>query len=44
VYKGHFLGQAARVDEMGECGTTQDGQARTFARVGSVSLLGQHTV
>jgi len=29
--KGHFPGQAGRVDEMGECGTTQDGLARTLA-------------
>jgi len=28
VYKGHFSGQAGRVDEMGECGTTEDGLAR----------------
>jgi len=28
VYKGHFPGQAGRVDEMGVCGTTQDGLAR----------------
>jgi len=28
VYKGHFRGQVGRVDEMGECGTTQDGLAR----------------
>jgi len=28
VYKVHFPGQAGRVDEMGECGTTQDGLAR----------------
>jgi len=27
VYKGHFPGQAGRVDEMGGCGTTQDGLA-----------------
>jgi len=27
VYKGHFPGQAGRVDEMGEYGTTQDGLA-----------------
>jgi len=27
VYKGHFPGQARRVDEMAECGTTQDGLA-----------------
>ncbi|MGH0130003.1 UNVERIFIED_CONTAM: hypothetical protein FKN15_040514 [Acipenser sinensis] len=28
VYKGHFPGQAGRMDEMGECGTTQDWLAR----------------
>jgi len=29
VYKGHFPGQAGRMDEiMGECGTTQDGLTR----------------
>jgi len=28
VYKGHFPGQAGRVDEMGECGTTEVGLAR----------------
>jgi len=28
VYKGHFPGQAGRVDEMGECGATQEGLAR----------------
>jgi len=31
VYKGHFTGQAGRVDEMGECETTQDGQVRPLA-------------
>jgi len=30
VYKGHFPGQAGRVDEMGECGTTQVGLARSL--------------
>jgi len=28
VYKGHFPGQAGRVDEMGKGGTTQDRLAR----------------
>jgi len=28
VYKGHFPGQVGRVDEMGECGTTEDELAR----------------
>jgi len=28
VYKGHFPGQAGRVDGMGECGTTKAGLAR----------------
>jgi len=28
VYKGHFPGQAGRVDEMGECGTMQVGLTR----------------
>jgi len=28
VYKGHFTGQAGRMQEMGECGTTQYGLAR----------------
>jgi len=28
VYKGHFPGQTGRVDEMGECGTTQVGLGR----------------
>jgi len=28
VYKGHFRGQAGRVDEIGKCGATQDGLAR----------------
>jgi len=40
VYKGHFTGQAGRVDEMG---TRWAG--KTFGkwkRVGSVSLSGQH--
>jgi len=30
VYKGHFPGQARRVDEMEERGTTQDGLARSM--------------
>jgi len=28
--KGHFPSQARRVDEMGECGTTQDGLERSL--------------
>jgi len=28
VNKGHFPGQAGRVDEMGECGTMQDGLSK----------------
>jgi len=28
VYEGHFPGQVGRMDEMGECGTKQDGLAR----------------
>jgi len=28
VYKGIFPSQAGRVDEIGECGTMQDGLAR----------------
>jgi len=28
MYKGHFPGQAGRVDEMGDCGTMQDELAR----------------
>jgi len=45
VYKGHFPGQAGRVDEMGECGTMQDGPSKTFGqwkRVVSVYLSDQH--
>jgi len=45
MYKGHFPCQAGRVDEMGECGTKQDGLARPLVngkRVVSVSLSGQH--
>jgi len=40
VYKGNFLGQVGRVDEMGECRTMQKWAGKTFGewkRVGSVS-------
>jgi len=32
VYKGHFPGQARRVDEMRECGTMQDGLERLLVK------------